>query len=188
MPEIKMKIHKNTLLHTRRFILRIPDETDYELIWSASRVPGFNDGMQWDPPSSKDELVLPLKRSLTAWDDGLGFTFTIESKKRGGERLGRISIRKTEVEGVWNIGYWTHPDHQGKGVMTEAVACILEFGFLQLKSDAITACTTTWNKASEKVLLNNRFTFSRYIEKGIKKNDQWLPENEYIISRDKWSV
>ena len=168
--------------------MRIPDETDYDLIWSASRVPGFNDGMQWGPPSSKDELLLPLKRSLKAWDEGIGFTFTIESKKENEQRLGRISIRKTVVEEVWNIGYWTHPDHQSMGVMTEAVARILEFGFIQLESEAITAYTTIWNKASEKVLLKNRFTFSRYIEKGIKKKGQWLPENEYTITRNKWSV
>jgi [ribosomal protein S5]-alanine N-acetyltransferase len=48
-----------------------------------------------------------------------------------------VSIRKTvgvasalrNRPNVWNLGFWTHPEYQGRGYLTESVLAILEFGF-----------------------------------------------------------
>ncbi len=174
---------KDTIISTARCVLRIPDESDFDMIFSASRVPGFNEGMQWDPPQSMEELKVPHENLLKGWESGTGYGFTIESTDDKEVRYGRISIRITKTVSKWNIGYWIHPNYQGKGLMTECVGAMVNFGFNTLAAHTISACVTTWNKASERVLLNNGFKFSHHIPHGIKKRGEWVAENEFVVTK-----
>ena len=181
-----MRIDKSIVLTSKNLKLRIPSVDDFDHIFSATRFEGFNDGMLWDPPNSKEELIKPLHNGIKAWEQGKAFSFTIEKKTRS-EFLGRISIRMTDIKDRWNIGFWTHPIHQKKGVMTEAVGVILKFGFEQLHANSIEACHAVWNTGSEKVLKSNGMTFINYIEKGFKKNGQWVDENLLAIDKEEWT-
>lgn len=179
---------ENTMISTGNYRLRAPDESDIDFIFSATRYKGFNDGMQWDAPKNKEELYSALERNRTAWAKGEAYGFTIESAGPERTRLGRTSIRTTEEKGCWDIGFWTHPEYQGKGIMTEVVRALLEFGFTELKAAKIRATYATWNKASEKVLVNNGFKFVKHIEKGLKKQGEWVSENEMALSVDQWEM
>lgn len=55
---------------------------------------------------------------------------------------------KDKVEGVWNIEFWTHPEHQRKGYMTEAAVAIVEIGFSVLGADRIQGYHALWNTGS----------------------------------------
>lgn len=179
-------IPTETTLETENYRLRIPNKTDINFVFSASRYPGFNDGMQWDAPISKSELVAPLEGNRKSWVEGTGYGFTIESKTKPPERLGRISIRRTEEKDLWDVGYWTHPEHQKKGVLTEALGAILTFGFSRLSALKIRARYAIWNKASEKVLIKNGFKFSKHLEKGFIKKGEWIRENEFCLTKAQW--
>lgn len=172
-------------LETERLRLRIPSKADIPHIFAASRVKGFNDGMGWEPPETIEEMNAPLERSLESWKNGNGFSFTIGEKSTG-DFLGRISIRKTKEKAIWNIGFFTHPTHQGKGIMSEAVAAILSFGFTKLKASRIEADYALWNKASEKVLQKNGLQFVEFIEKGLFKKGKWVAENKVAIDKMDW--
>lgn len=168
---------------TPRLLLRCPLEADIPHIFSATRYAGFNDGMLWEPPERIEDMKDSLSNSLKAWESGEGYTFSIEEKDTG-DFLGRIAIRKTEEPACWNIGFWTHPVHQGKGIMTEAVKAVLELGFTTLGAHRIEACHALWNKASEAVLKKNGMTFVRYIEQGFQKRGEWVAENVLEIDRE----
>lgn len=112
-------------------------------------------------------------------------TATIESIENA-EFLGRITIRKTDELGVWDIGFWMHPEHQGNGYMSEAVQLIIDFGFTQLKANTIQACYALWNKASESVLHSNGFEFVKYLPEGFFKNGKWVEENLVELPAKKW--
>jgi ribosomal-protein-alanine N-acetyltransferase len=182
---MNQNIPLSTILYSDRFKLRIPSEDDIPFIFSATRHDGFNDGMQWDAPENESDLLKPLQDNIEAWKSGSGYTFTIECKKRN-DLKGRISIRKAEAEKVWHVGFWTHPKEQGKGVMTEALAAVIEFGFKQLGALKIQSCYAIWNKASEKVMINNGMKFEKYIEQGLYKKGEWVPENQLEISKEEW--
>ena len=180
-----MKIYKDFTLESVNLILRIPSEKDFPHIFSASRHEGFNDGMLWEPPEDYSDLIKPLENNIQAWEEGKGYGFSIDSKVEQ-RFVGRVSIRETSDTSLWNIGFWTHPDVQNRGIMTEAVSLIIKFGFEQLKAAMIEAEYATWNKASEKVLLNNGFEFVEHIEKGFLKNGKWNAENRMLINRYTW--
>lgn len=173
-------------LETNRLLLRIPNESDFPHIFSATRYKGFNDGMPWEPPKDMEELKKPLANTIYNWENGEDFSFSIDDKNSG-EFLGRISIRKEDEYHVWNIGFWTHPKHQGKGIMTEACEAILDLGFNVLSAKRIEACHAIWNKASEKVLKKNGMEFKEYIAQGFMKNGAWVEENLLVIHLEEWN-
>ncbi len=178
-------ISKNTQLETSRLVLKIPSLEEVPFIFSATRFEGFNDGMLWDPPKTEEPIIESYHRNIKAWEEGRGFSFSLYNKSNN-DFIGRISIRKEEEKDLWNIGFWTHPEQQGNGYMTEAVSAVLAFGFESLHAQRIEACHALWNKASEKVLKKNGMTFIRYIEKGFLKKEKWIEENLLGINRSRW--
>ena len=179
------QIDKAIILETKKLKLRIPSQEDMPHIFSATRYEGFNDGMLWEAPKDMEELIEPFHRGIRAWEEGRGYNFTIEDKQEN-NFLGRISIRKTEQEDRWNVGFWTHPVHQNKGIMTEALSAVLKFGFEKLNAETIEACHAIWNEASEKVLKRNGMKFEQYLEKGFQKNGKWVEENLLAIHKNEW--
>lgn len=182
-----MEIEKDIVLKSKNLNLRIPTLEDIDHVFSATRYEGFNDGMLWNAPANKAELIKPFKNGIKWWEKGEGYGFTIEDNKNY-NFLGRISIRKTKIQDRWNIGFWTHPKHQRKGIMTEAVALIMKFAFETLNAHSIEADYAVWNKGSEKVLLSNGFSFVDYKEKGYQKNGKWEAENIMRIDRERWMI
>ncbi len=171
---------------TARCRLRRPDESDIPHIWSATRTPGFNDGMRWEPPSSIAEIREPLRHARESWTSGNEYCWAIDSIGPGKSRdfVGWISIRREPGDREWSIGFWVHPDRQGQGFASECAASVLEFGFSRLGAKTITGAHATWNTASGRVLRRIGMKYVRTNPKGFMKNDEWVEEFEYEIRPD----
>lgn len=180
-----MKIKKTITLEVDDLRLRIPSLGDIPEIFEATKYPGFNDGMGWDAPNSPEELIKPYYNAIKAWEEGKAYVFSIEQFESS-KLLGRISIRQTKEIGRWNVGFWTHPKHQNKGIMTKALSRVLSFGFDHLDAIVIEAYHALWNVGSEMVLKKNRMKFIKYVKKGFKKKGEWVEENLLAIERSEW--
>src|SRR5882762_8095971 len=93
----------NFSIDTSRLRLRAVSEEDVPFVWSATRYTGFNDGMRWDPPIDPAELIEITQCNLAAWQEGLVYAFTIESR-RTGKPVGRLAIRLEDTPHVWYVG------------------------------------------------------------------------------------
>lgn len=155
-------------IQTERLRLRIPAESDMPHVFIASQFPGFTDGMLWDPPESIEELRGPLERSLEQWREGVAYQFSIDSVEGF---AGRIALRPSDEAEVLDIGYWTHPEHFGKGYMTEAARAVIDLGFQTMGAKAIVAGTADWNKASQRVLEKLGFQVVEVVKDGFVKGD-----------------
>ncbi|MEL6591675.1 MAG: GNAT family N-acetyltransferase [Bacteroidota bacterium] len=180
-----MSLPLDFILESERLRLRAPASRDLPHIFTAAQYPGFTDGMLWDPPKEMDELIPSLERSIERWERGIGYNFNID-RKADESFVGRISIRQTDEESVWNVGFWTHPESQGQGIMSEALASVLDFAFGELLATSVEAEYATWNLASERVLQKNGFQFVKHIELGFQKHGTWHAENRVRILRSDW--
>ncbi len=178
-------IPQDFTIETARCLLRCPTADDIPQIFSATRFPGFNRGMQWEPPATIEELEEPLREQLLDWETGRAFGFTIADPDSD-LLIGRIGIRKTNRLDVWNLGFWTHPDWQGCGYMTESLAAIIAFGFTQLGATRIEASYALWNKASQRVLQKGGLKFIRYIPHAFRKRGHWIEANKMEITDREW--
>jgi ribosomal-protein-alanine N-acetyltransferase len=178
-------IPKSHTIETARLQLRFPSLDDIPVIFSATRYKGFNDGMLWEPPEKPEDLIAPHEGNIKDWENGEGYHFSI-LKKSDKALVGRISIRKETEANTWNIGFWTHPEHQKQGYMSEAAKAIIRLGFEDLGAEKINACHALWNKASERVLKKTGMKFLKYLEKGFIKNGVWMEENVLEIKKEDW--
>jgi ribosomal-protein-alanine N-acetyltransferase len=171
-----------TILQTERLQLRGVSHSDIDLVWSASRTPGFNDGMVWDPPKSKEELVPIIKKNLVAWEQGESFTFTIELSEAN-IPIGRVAIRREDDQGVWDIGFWIHPDYWNNGYATEAARVVIQFGFVELAASIITTAHAIFNTQSKRVIEKLGFRFTGENPCGFMKQGKPVAEYEYAIDK-----
>jgi ribosomal-protein-alanine N-acetyltransferase len=183
---VNMNLPINTIIETNRCKLRSTKKEDISFIFSATRYKGFNDGMLWDAPKNEAELIATYEDGVTkAWYERQSYGFTI-CDKFNNEPLGRINIRK-DLDKVWFIGFWMHPEQQEKGYMTESVKAILELGFITLSAEKIEAFHALWNKKSEKVLKAVGMNFIEYIPQGFMKKGKWVEENKLGITKEEWN-
>ena len=181
-----MSLPPDIIINTDRCKLRITKREDISFIFSATRYKGFNDGMLWDAPENEAELIDSYQDGVTkAWHERQSYGFTI-CEQLNDKPLGRINIRKDSDE-VWTIGFWLHPESQGKGYMTESVIAILELGFETLGAERIEAYHALWNKKSEKVLKKVGMHFVEYIPQGFIKKGKWVEENKLAITKEEWN-
>lgn len=102
-----------------------------------------------------------------------GFHFAIEIKK---EVVGCVSLM--EIQGGYKaeVGYWLARKYWGKGIMSEAVSELVNYGVKKFKLVRIYAYVFAHNKGSEKVLKKNKFKKEGYIRKGILKDGVMMDE------------
>ncbi len=173
------------IIETARCLLRCSSVEDIPAMFEATKLPEFHQGMESDVPETIDELHELLKSNLFAWESGKLFSFTIADPVSN-RLLGRIGIHRNTRLGVWNLGFWTHPEHQGKGYMTEAVIAIICFGFEKLDAAQIEASYVLWNKSSQRVMEKSGMKLAGYMPHGFQKRGQWVEVNKMRITRQEW--
>ena len=169
-------------LKTERCVLSNACEDDTPHVYSASHIKGFNSGMIWDPLACRDKQRISSKKSSKTWVKGQTYVFTVESNERN--LIGRVSIRARGSKGLWSIGFWTHPQYEGKGLMTEVVTRVLKFGFEELCATEIEACHETWNNADKGLSERCGMVWRENIPKGCRNHGEWVAEDRFSITRE----
>lgn len=86
---------------------------------------------------------------------GINWAITLKDNPK---MIGIIGHYKIQPENFRSeIGYMLLPQFNGKGIITEAVKVIIQYGFEQLQLHSIEAIIDPENSASEKVLQKNGF-------------------------------
>ena len=165
-------------IETQRLRLKAADLSDVDFIWSATRFDGFNDGLTWNPPSEKSELVAVAERNKSYWQEGKAYMFTSELAESG-EYVGRTGVSRMKSDSEWSFGFWVHPNYWGKGYATEAGQAVLDFGFTKLEASKIITAHAIWNNASKRVIEKLGFHFTGENPCGFEKNGQPVAEYEY---------
>ena len=108
--------------------------------------------------------------------------FAIDIK---GETAGAIGIHPQAD--IWRnnaeLGYWLAEPFWGKGIMTEAVKQMVEYGFVNFEIDRIYARPFGSNIGSQKVLEKAGFVLEGRFEKTIFKYGEYQDELVYAVRR-----
>lgn len=156
---------------TERLILRNVSEFDSQDLFEIRSNPEINQFLHRNPPkNSFDALdfILDIKqRSARKEILFLGISRQNEAKLIGTICLWKFSEDRKTAE----LGYELLPKFHGKGFMSEAVNCVLDFGFRNLDLSKIEAFTNKNNSNSIKLLENLRFILN------ANRKDEKFPEN-----------
>jgi ribosomal-protein-alanine N-acetyltransferase len=117
--------------------------------------------------------------------DALQFILTIKERTKNKETfywgislkdqpnlIGTICLWKfTEDRKQAEVGYELLPEYHRKGIMSEALAAVVDFGFNDLQLQEMVAMTNKFNENSKGLLLKHQFV----LEEGRK--DEGFPDN-----------
>ena len=113
---------------TERLRIKAAEVSEVDFVWSATRFECFNNGLAWDTPKDKSELVDAAVRDQKQWEKGQAFTFTSELLEIGNP-VGRTGTMRIGSSSEWSFGFWVHPDYWGNGYAPEMGSAVLEFIF-----------------------------------------------------------
>lgn len=105
-------------------------------------------------PYQEPDAVFRISYVFQGFKNKTRYVFAV-ILKQSEEMIGEISLHLDNSK-VAQLAYWIGEPFWNKGIATEAVEAILKFGLQRLNLDMIYAECSTENKASEKVLLNNK--------------------------------
>ncbi|KXH85220.1 GNAT family N-acetyltransferase [Chryseobacterium kwangjuense] len=159
------------MIKTERLILRHIHETDVEDILRIRSNEVINQFVKRNSPKNNY--------------DALQFILTIKERTQNNQTvyLGIASKNQPNLIGticLWNfsedrktaeVGYELLPEYHRKGIMSEALKAVLDFGFNELQLEEIVAITHKLNKNSKNLLLKHHFV----LEEG--KEDEGFPDN-----------
>ena len=109
----------------------------------------------------KDQILAQTQAHLQVLEELLaanqGITWGI-CQPPGTALLGAICLWNLQPANYRaEVGYTLHPAHCNRGIMSEALAAVLEFGFTQLRLHSITANVSVGNEASCRLLEKQGF-------------------------------
>lgn len=140
-------------LETKRLILRKIKAEDYKQMYEnwACR----EECSRFFPWSAATDIEVYKNRVLTwvdSYKDDFYFNWLIELKEPK-EAIGIINLHDVDTEHrSAETSYILAPEHWGKGLMTEALKCVLRYAFEALELNRVGADVFEGNVASEKVL------------------------------------
>lgn len=112
-------------LTTPRLTLRPLVAADEPWITEAVSMPEiYRNVASIAPAQTHEETLDYISRSRDTEEAGNSMNRLIEL---GDVRLGIVGIRRPNPDTPFELGYWLHPDHWGKGHMTEAAGEILSW-------------------------------------------------------------
>lgn len=96
-----------------------------------------------------------------------------------GNACGAVGIHPDADANQAELGYWLGEQYWGKGIATEAVNAIVDYGFQTLSLKRIHASVFEQNKASMRVLEKCGFVKEVINKKAILKNNVFLDEHVF---------
>ncbi len=130
----------------------------------------------------KERLVKALKNAI----EGSENRFWITPLDAPDIIIGDIGLSNI-VRGCFlscHLGYKMDQAHNGKGLMTEAIAGIVDFAFKKLQLHRIEANILPSNIASKRVLEKNGFEKEGLARRYLKINGIWEDHFHYVILND----
>jgi ribosomal-protein-alanine N-acetyltransferase len=158
-------------LETERLVLKEIDESNVEDILKIRSNEVINQFVRRNSPKNNY--------------DALQFVLTIKERTRNNETfywgislkdqpnlIGTICLWKfSEDRKVAEVGYELLPDYHRKGIMSEALSAVLNFGFNDLHLQEIVAMTNKFNENSKGILLKHDFILEE------EREDEGFPDN-----------
>ncbi|MGF6848873.1 ribosomal-protein-alanine N-acetyltransferase [Chitinophaga sp. W3I9] len=105
-------------------------------------------------PYKEEDAAFWIDLALKAYVTGERVVFAINLKEHN-EFIGAVGLSIDTRHNHAEMGYWIGEPFWGKGLMTEAVKEVLNFGFNTLHLHKIYATVFPDNSASEKILINS---------------------------------
>jgi len=157
-----MKIKTFPQINTERLILRKIEESDCDVVLflrSDETINKFIHRPEHRKTKNITDAIKHIKKLNAETETNKSFSWGI-TLKSDPKIIGTICLWNfSDNYKIAEVGYDLNPMFQRKGIMSEALNCVMNFGFSELNLDKIEAFTHVENENSKKLLEKNGFNF-----------------------------
>lgn len=157
-------------LETRRLWLRWPTLADAQALHSVAwREALARNAAAWPQPFPEGEPIRWINKARAGNEAGLRLDLALADKARPGQLIGLIGVRSLGRGNALSLGFLLDVEHQGQGLMTEAVRALAGAVFRYTETKVIHGSSGIANVASKRVLEKAGF---RCVERSTAKRVQ----------------
>ena len=161
------------VIHTERVSL-VPSVVEHaDSLWRVVEVslPELRPWMAWAIDDSYEHNRDFLTMCETMWQRAEAWTFTLFV---GGDAVGTVGLASYQpLISCAELGYWIRTDLAGRGLMTEAGAATVRFGFDDLRLHRLELHAGLRNAASIRVAEKLGFQRAGVLRDGSRGEDGW---------------
>jgi ribosomal-protein-alanine N-acetyltransferase len=183
-------------LTTERLVLRPPRTEDVAALrvalrrnsahlrpWSVSPTPG-------EDPASLTSVSHAVLRYRREWKNGQAFVLLLTPREDDGRIIGRVALGGIQRGALLSahLGYWIDAEHEGKGLMTEAVQEATAFAFAALGLHRVQAAVMPRNAGSQRVLEKAGFRKEGLAERYLCIAGVWEDHIVYAVTVEERSA
>ena len=182
-----MKI-ENLQLQTERLLLNFLSYKDIPKIIEYAANPKIADNLLSLPfPYFEEDAIFLINSANQSLKTGEAYKFAIRIKKEDKlEFIGVVGLLLDINHNKAELGYWIGEPFWNKGLMSEALGKIIEFGFETLQLNKIIANHFLHNPASGKIMIKNRMIKEAEIKDHFKKGDKYLDIIQYRLTKEEY--
>lgn len=156
------------MLQTQRLYLRRWNKDDLDDLYEYAKNPKVGISAGWKPHQSREESALILSKFIQS-DELWAIVEKCENKVIGCISLEQDS--KRDNQRICSLGYGLSEAYWGKGLMTEAVKCLLQYGFEELDLDLISVRHYPFNQRSRRVIEKCGFRYEGTLRQSARLFD-----------------
>ena len=179
------------ILETERLVIRRVIKSDvHEIIMLR----GNPETMKFIPrplcKSEEDAMELIAKfDGMIERNEGINWGMADKSTNK---IIGLISFHRIEKENYRaEIGYMVMPEFSGKGLVSEGIKKLLDFGFNVMNFNSVSAIIVPQNSKSETVLQQNGFKKEAHFKQSEYSNNEFIDivhygilKSDYLLKKD----
>ncbi len=170
-------------IETNRLILRAWTTEDAPAMFEYAKSPLVGPAAGWQPHRTIEDTGQYLETAIRE-DETWAVTL-----KADGRVIGSIGLHLKDVEAVRELGYVMNPEFWGNGYMTEAAKAVIDFGFLELRLDAIVIFHRVNNRRSKRVIQKCGFRYDGTLRCVSRDPDGSLVDRcAYSMKRAEWKT
>jgi ribosomal-protein-alanine N-acetyltransferase len=149
--------------------------------WSVAPVPG-------EDPTSLASVSTTVMRNRREWKRGQSLVLMITPREAEDRIIGRIALGGVLLGAFQNayVGYWIDAEHQGRGLMTEAVRATTTFAFRVAGLHRLQAAVMPGNTASLRVLERVGYRREGAAQRYLCIAGTWEDHVIFAVTSEEW--
>jgi [ribosomal protein S5]-alanine N-acetyltransferase len=172
-------------LETERLILRRVRVEDIDEIFVLRADPVTNKNSLRPLITKKEQAMEFIQKIENLVINKEGISWVICEKNGNDKVIGNIGIWRLMKEHYrGEIGYILCHEFHGKGMMSEAMRAVIDYGFNQLKLHSIEARVSPRNQPSITLLERNNFIREGFFKEDFFANGQFYDSIQYSLIND----
>ncbi len=150
--------------------------------WSAAPSPG-------EDPYSLTSVSRSVLRHRREWKRGQAFVLLVTTRENEDRVIGRIALGGVLLGAFQNayLGYWIDAEHQGRGLMTEAVRATTTFAFGTAALHRVQAAVMPRNEGSLRVLEKSCYRREGVAERYLCIAGRWEDHVLFAVTSEEWT-